>query len=124
MSLVLTGTGSPETPICVTAPGERVVAYHCIIAPTAGRWSGRSALVPRDWTLGSAASDRKVCRYSADQDGSGAVDSNAEHPNEYKDVDRSLMQQNFLIVRGDQSCPVAIRGDAVFADLSTVQHQP
>ena len=69
-------------------------------------------------------SDRKVCRYSADQDGSGAVDSNAEHPNEYKDVDRSLMQQNFLIVRGDQSCPVATKGDTVFADLSTVQHQP
>ncbi|MBW8831390.1 MAG: hypothetical protein JF606_18595 [Burkholderiales bacterium] len=124
MNLTITGAGKPEMPICVTDAATRVVAYHCVIAPVAGRWSGRSSLVPRGWTLGTAATDRKVCRYSADQDGSGAIDSNAEHPNEYKDVDRSLMQQNFLIVRGNQPCPVASKGEAVFADLTTVQHQP
>src|SRR5207245_11758027 len=123
INLTLTGTGKPENSTCVTDAADRVVAYHCVIAPVAGRWSGRSSLVPRGWTIGTGAADRKVCRYSADQDGSGAVDSNAEHPNEYKDVDRSLMQQNFLIVRGEQPCPVASKGEAVFADLTTVQHQ-
>jgi len=124
MNLEITGAGKSVMPICLTEAATRIVAYHCVIAPVAGRWSGRSSLVPRGWTLGTAAADRKVCRYSADQDGSGAIDSNAEHPNEYKDVDRSLMQQNFLIVRGDQPCPVASKDEALFADLSTVQHQP
>lgn len=124
LTLTSTGTAKSEVPICVTSTASRVVAYHCVIATNEGRWSGRSSLVPQGWTIGTAATDRKVCRYSADQDGSGAVDSNAEHPNEYKDVDRSLMHQNFLIVRGDQPCPVASRSEAVFAELSTVQHQP
>lgn len=121
VKLALTGSPASEAPICVSDQQERAVAYHCVIA---GRWSGRSTLVPHGWTIGLTASDRKICRYSADQDASGAVDSNAEHPNEYKDVDRSLKQQNFLIVRGDQPCPVAAKSDAVFADISTVQHQP
>lgn len=121
VKLALTGSPASEAPICVSDQQERAVAYHCVIA---GRWSGRSTLVPHGWIIGLTASDRKICRYSADQDASGAVDSNAEHPNEYKDVDRSLKQQNFLIVRGDQPCPVAAKSDAVFADISTVQHQP
>jgi hypothetical protein len=91
----------------------------------AGRWSGRSSIVPQGWTLGAAASQYKVCRYSADQDGSGNVDSNAEHPKDYSEVAGALMQQNFLIIRGDQACPVApIIAGSVFSNLSTVQHQP
>jgi hypothetical protein len=80
--------------------------------------------VPAGWRIGSSPDDRKVCRYSADQDGSGAVDSNAEHPNSYSNVDGPLMQQNFLIVRGDQDCPAADPGAAPVASLATVQHQP
>ena len=93
--------------------GERFVAYHCAIAPLGARWSGLSTVIPQGWTIGSAANEYKVCRFSADQDESGAVDTNAEHPDRYVDVDGSLMQQNFLIIRADQSCP-----------LGTVQHQP
>lgn len=112
-----------------TETGERFVAYHCVVPPIQGVWSGRSTLEPQGWTLGSASDQYKVCRYSADQDGSGAVDSNAEHPEHYSQVDRSLMQQNFLIVRGNQACPNAADTHAgeqgvSGIDHSTVQHQP
>ncbi len=124
VDIAFSGSAKPDFSTCIATESERAVAYHCVIAPASGRWSGRSSLVPRGWALGLTAADKRVCRYSADNDGSGAIDSNAEHPDEYKNVDRSLMQQNFLVIRGDQSCPVAAKGEAVFADISTVQHQP
>ena len=112
--------------------GERFVAYHCVVTPanTPARWSGRSTLLPQGWALGSMAGAYKVCRYSADQDGSGRVDSNAEHPDSYADVAVNLTQQNFLVVKGDQSCPagapvnVEAQGAQNFANLGTLQHQP
>lgn len=111
---------------------ERYLAYHCMV-PTAtatGRWSGRSTLVPQGWTLGTAATDHKVCRYVADLDHSGAIDRNDEHPSTYQGVDHALMQQNFLVIRGDQPCPdgTAARIEPLArwhaADNVTVQHQP
>jgi Tfp pilus assembly protein PilV len=122
------GTGREAVPLGAT-PGslgvaswteldDRFVAYHCVIPPLHGAWSGRSTLVPQGWTLGTTANDWRVCRYAADQDGSGAVDQNAEHPDSYDHVDRNLMQQNFLIVKGDQSCPDAS------ASFATAQQQP
>jgi Tfp pilus assembly protein PilX len=96
-----------------TELNERFVAYHCVVTPLQGRWSGRSALLPQGWSIGSAPTQHKVCRYSVDQDGSGAVDNNAEHPDSYRLVDRPLMQQNFLLVPGDRPCPG-----------TTAQHQP
>ena len=111
--------------------GDRHVAYHCVVYPSAsGRWSGRTSLAATGWTIGTGAADRRVCRYSADSDGSGAVDSNLEHPANYVGVSGPLANQNFLVVAGTQPCPVGspvrIEGTAgdVFADLSTVQHQP
>jgi hypothetical protein len=130
MAVALTGGTYPTPPQCgaeaqTLASGERFVAYHCMITPLAGRWSGRSSVVPQGWALGSTASQFKVCRYSADQDGSGSVDINAEHPRDYTEVQSALTQQNFLVVRGDQSCPLASSiGGAVFSNLSTAQHQP
>ncbi|WP_280151070.1 prepilin-type N-terminal cleavage/methylation domain-containing protein [Piscinibacter sp. XHJ-5] len=112
MSLALSDVGSGGTPECFTEPHERIVAYHCVIA-TSRPWSGRSAVVPQGWTVGTAAGAYKVCRYVADQDSSGAIDRNAEHPEHYSNVDVSLMQQNFLVIHGDQACPD-----------STVQHEP
>jgi len=117
-------------PICLSEArmlpsGDRFVAYHCVVPMAQGSWSGRSAVVPQGWTLGSTAADRRVCRYSADQDGSGGVDQNAEHPDQYENVDRNLMQQNFLIVRGDQGCPAAAAASTpLAANFATVQHQP
>ena len=112
--------------------GERFVAYHCAVQPagTPARWSGRSSVQPQGWALGSTAGTHKVCRYSADQDNSGGVDRNAEHPDSYTAVDAALAQQNFLVVKGDQSCPggSAVKADGQgaqnFANLGTLQHQP
>ena len=112
--------------------GERFVAYHCAVQPagTPARWSGRSSVQPQGWALGTTATAHKVCRYSADQDNSGSVDRNAEHPDSYTAVDATLAQQNFLVIKGDQSCPggSAVKADGQgaqnFANLGTLQHQP
>lgn len=87
--------------------GERYLAYQCVVpvASTTQRWSGRSTVVPRGWTLGTTLADRRVCRYVTDADLSGAIDRNDEHPAVYQGVDSTLRQQNFLVIRGDQSCP-------------------
>ena len=105
--------------------GDRHVAYRCIVTPRAdGRWSGRSTILPSGWTIGGGSSDRRVCRYVADGDGSGAIDANIEHPLDYVDVAASLLAQNFLVVRGDQACPTASGGDPLSAGLGTLPHQP
>ncbi len=114
-----------------TESGDHHVAYHCLVPLAAdGTWSGRTTLAPNGWTLGSGAADSRVCRYAADLDGSGAIDSNIEHPADYVGVAASLSNQNFLVIAGNQSCPsapavrIAGAADDVFADLSTVTHQP
>ncbi|MEO5696947.1 MAG: hypothetical protein ABIQ60_07420 [Burkholderiaceae bacterium] len=114
-----------------TDSGDRYVAFHCVVYPLASSlWSGRATLLPLGWTIGTGASDRRVCRYAADQDGSGAIDTNIEHPADYQAVSTPLGHQNFLVVGGVQTCPpgtpIQISGTAndVYRDLSTVQHQP
>ena len=111
--------------------GARFAAYHCVVTPLAsGRWSGRTTIVPSGWTLGAAATDWRVCRFSADLDGSGAIDANIEHPGDYSNVDAVLANQNFLVVRGDQSCPTGVApafngsGSTAFANWGTAAHQP
>lgn len=112
--------------------GERYVAYQCVvpIRGAAGRWSGRSDIVPLGWSLGTTAADHQVCRYTADLDRSGAIDRNEEHPPAYTAVDRTLQQQNFLVIRGDQRCPgstamrIETRDVADATSFSTAQHQP
>jgi Tfp pilus assembly protein PilV len=111
--------------------GDRHVVYHCLVHPRPdGRWSGRVTLVPSGWTLGTGPADRRVCRYTADLDASGAIDGNAEHPADYADVTTPLADQNFLVIPGNESCPagapVRIVGaaDDVFVDTTTLPHQP
>lgn len=111
------------------------IAYTCVVIgvdhdgdlSTPKRWSGRVDLTLNDsatgaW-LGGAPSQNRVCRYSANYDGS--VDSNNqpiienyEHPAFYLHVTESLENQNFIIVRGSTSCP---SGTGL---TTTVQHQP
>ena len=114
-----------------TPSGDRFVAWSCIVYPLAsGLWSGRADVVPSGWSIGTASTDRRVCRYSADADGSAAIDTNLEHPASYAGVRGALTDQNFLIVTGTQACPAAaavqVTGQSsdVHANLSTVQHQP
>ncbi len=105
--------------------GDRFANYRCLVTPRAdARWSGRSTLVPTGWTIGTGSADRRVCRYAADRDGSGAIDANIEHPADYAGVAGALAGQNFIVVRGDQSCPVAPDASLLAAASGTVQHQP
>lgn len=130
-------TGSyPVAPWCgvdpVTTPGgDRFVAYHCAVYPSAGgQWSGRANLVPSGWTIGPNPADKRVCRYSSDLDASGAIDANIEHPANYVGVTGNLTNQNFLVVSGNLACPagqatqVTGNNGDVYVNLSTAQHQP
>jgi hypothetical protein len=111
--------------------GARHLAYACAMYPSAsGQWSGHVSLVPTGWSIGTLATDHRVCRFTSDLDGSGAIDANIEHPANYVGVDSSLPNQNFLVINGSEACPsgrptqVAGNGNDVFVDLSTLQHQP
>ena len=119
MVLSLTGGVYAKAPMCGvdakrSTAGEAYVAYHCAVYPMAsGVWSGRLDLQPAGWTVGTGANDWRVCRLAADLDESGAIDRNDEHPADYRLVGSALSQQNFLIVKGPQNCP-----------LATEPHQP
>ena len=112
--------------------GERLAAYHCVVYPAAGSdtWSGRATLAPSGWAIGTGAAQFRVCRYSADLDGSGAIDGNPENPGSYGNVASALANQNFLVVNGAETCPraAAVRLDGsatdVAVDLGTTAHQP
>jgi type IV pilus modification protein PilV len=109
--------------------GERYAAYNCVVRPAVpgGTWSGRSNIAAVGWTIGTAPNDRRVCRYASDLDRSGAVDTNAEHPDAYAAVNASLMNQNFLVIKGSQSCPnsaAANGANGAVADFGTAPHQP
>ncbi len=111
---------------------ERYTAYRCVVAAAGDppRWSGQSTVVPLGWEIGSAPAQRKVCRYVNDSDGSGAIDRNDEHPSVYRLVDGALLQQNFLVIRGDLPCPPSAAATidplapGTPASVTTVQHQP
>jgi Tfp pilus assembly protein PilV len=123
IALTLSDGSYAQAPQCTTMPidaADRRTVYHCVVYPSvsganAGHWSGSTTVVPIGWRIGLTAQDQRVCRYSSDLDGSGAIDRNIEHPATYTSVDTALAQQNFLIAAGLDSCR---------ADLGTVQHQP
>jgi Tfp pilus assembly protein PilV len=111
--------------------GERFVTYRCVVVAAGDppRWSGQSVLVPVGWTIGAAPTQRRVCRYVNDIDGSGAIDRNDEHPSVYRGVDGPLQQQNFLVIRGDLACPAEAAATidpkaAATAVVATAAHQP
>ena len=134
-TIAMTGSFA-VAPLCSTDPvttpaGDRYVAYHCAIYPSAGgQWSGRANIVPNGWTIGTNPSDKRVCRYTSDLDASSAIDANIEHPASYAGVSGSLANQNFLVVGGGVACPagratqVTGNNGDVYVDLSTAQHQP
>lgn len=129
------GRDYPVTPdhVCfsdappTSATTQPVVDYRCIVHPNTQsprNWSGQVLL--NGINLGVTAAQFRVCRYSADYNGNGRID-NEEHPASYSGVSQSLARQNFLVVRGDASCPTAPAVDpaaGVFVDHSTQPHQP
>jgi hypothetical protein len=111
--------------------GERFSAYRCVVVAAGDppRWSGQSVLVPVGWTIGAAPTQRRVCRYVNDIDGSGAIDRNDEHPSVYRGVDGPLQQQNFLVIRGDLACPTEAAAtidskSSATVVVTTATHQP
>lgn len=126
-------------------PVSTFIAYACIVTPvdddnnpnTVAAWWGQVNLLPAStWAIGSNYSatpkEYQVCRYSGDYGGASGDNSlgNAEHPRYYRRVIGALVSQNYLIVRGGQSCPadvpVNLSGNSV-SDLfntHTVRHQP
>lgn len=113
---------------------QPLVNYYCIVyQSTPGVvWSGKVVLT--GFSTGTNSTDFRVCRYSADYNQSGDMYTadqrlldNTEHPAVYGRVTSSLARQNFLVVRGDRTCPGAPAVNAangVFADYSTIQLQP
>ena len=81
---------------------QRAISYHCVI-PTLGSppsWSGRLQIEPQGWTLGITPNEHKVCRYTA-----LPISGLPLTRTPYQRVTRHLMQENFLVVQGDQTCP-------------------
>lgn len=129
--------------------GERFVGYSCLVYPidldldsaTSAAFTARVALWPTaSWSIGSGSNDWKVCRYSADYNLNGGVFvasggnvtriDNQEHTYAYLNAQRSLSNQNYLLIRGDRGCPtdgaveVNGTGGENYTDETTVTHQP
>lgn len=135
VDIVLDSTVHSGSPECVVdnsenlAAGIQAVDYYCRIParePSVGDaelyWSGTANLTG----LSLVAGGYRVCRYSADYDGNGSIE-NAEHPARYVRLNTSLGQQNFLVVRFEEACPVgqAVDLDAgVVTNTATAAHQP
>lgn len=110
-----------------TGSTQPFVNYSCVVYPNTQappNWWGQVLLGGLD--LGTAETQSKVCRYSADYNGNGRID-NEEHPAAYAGVSYSLARQNFLVVRGNVPCPSAPAPDpsaGIFINYSTAQLQP
>lgn len=153
-------TTHPEAAISnIVDQDERFIGYSCIIEPidldnnpsTANAWTGLTKLSVSGTGTAAAASigaTYKVCRFSADYNLNGyvwtpatplpdaatteSVDKidNEEHPYAYLNVQRSLSNQNFLVIDGSKNCPsgsaveVNGTGSEVYTSTTTVLHQP
>ena len=114
------------------------INYFCAVSNYAtGGWGGELDVLFASGspTVGSTASNIKVCRYTL-----GATDftNNLDHPKTYcvttsdtlastnvcagRRVITNLIHQNFLVIKGDQSCPSS--GGTDPARAKTLQHQP
>lgn len=142
VSLALTSTGHSQADQCVTnGPAQSVAAasdpsgveYYCIVYPNAqGTWSGASSIAPgafsdagaATWAIGSSSSKYKVCRYTPS---SAASQTNVNHPAAYTDVLGNLVNQNFLVIVGNQTCPTDTPADPASGNMvnsNTMQQQP
>lgn len=151
-------SGVPAADITTwTDEGEKYVGYSCIVYPkdldananTPNAWTGRSqiTLTGTTATIAAGAANYKVCRFSQDYNLNGYVWSpttapasnpsgtvvkidNEEHPYAYLNTTKSLNNQNFLVIRGDKSCPdddaveVNGTGGENYTNATTVTHQP
>ena len=141
IDLTLTSTLHSSGPLCFAdAPGDSVSAngqyaaeYFCIVYPnTQHTWSGSSTLAPGafgdggavTWSTGITTDTYRVCRYTQ---ALGNTTTNTDHPLAYSNVSGNLINQNFLVVAGQKTCPtdvVANPASGDFVNSNTLQHQP
>lgn len=130
-----------NTVTCYQQVFPSYIAYYCAITlPTAPpqTWSGRAVLdsttLPIAPTTGVLASQYRVCRYTPDPTtdtpviGTPPTRDNKAHPLDYLAVDRSLFNQNFLVIPAGNgstayTCPVD-DPSTPFIDGDTRAHQP
>lgn len=143
---------APDTSVAARAQAQTVVAYFCIIYPRssdgASAWSGYSSVLPKGfsddsatpWSIAAVSGKYKVCRYTTSNN---RYANNVDHPAVYSEwvancgvtvadpacrpVTGNLINQNFLIIDGGQSCPTDTAIDPVSGKLvnnNTQQHQP
>jgi hypothetical protein len=104
--------------------GDRHLAYRCVVTPRVRRpvvGPHRSLPLGLDPRRRQRRPPRLPLRRRRRR--LGAIDANIEHPADYVDVAGPLLAQNFLVVRGDQSCPVGA-GDTLAVGIVTLPHQP
>lgn len=149
------GRSDPTSVLSARSEGENYIGYSCVVYPkdlnvpadNVLEWSGRLTLAATGATIGTGSNQYKVCRFSQDYNRNGYVwfpnlvptaalgqtitrIDNDEHPYAYMMVRRSLSNQNFLVVQGNQNCPtdsaVEINGQGAenYTDATTVTHQP
>lgn len=126
-------------------PTPDLRAYYCLIQVLAGdnnQWSARSELTGLPLATSIAdpgASNYRVCRYTRYRNnnavGTGtppSVIANVDHPFNYSQVDRNLVNQNFLVIRAGDGvnafdCPddvVPTPPELNLINSGTWHHQP
>ncbi|MGA0612997.1 type IV pilus modification PilV family protein [Caldimonas sp. KR1-144] len=105
--------------------------YVCVITPvvvTSGqpaRWFGQFLITPNGWSLGTASGTFRLCRFSGDYDDDDEI-TNAEHPLVYRDVTGTLDNQNYVVIRGNQTCPSDTEAEPLtgkYVNNNTFSHQ-
>lgn len=99
------------------------ISYICVITPvddgdpdTPPVWSGTLTVnfTGTGVTVGTGASDVKVCRFGVAGTSDGSIESNRAHPSTYLTVTASLENQNFIVIQGNKNCN----------EDHEIQHQP
>ncbi len=123
----------------------RRLPYYCSVLVGASGWGGQLNPVVINaagtvMTAGNLATQYKVCRYTLKNND---YTDNADHPKMYCQpaadtftlsatcaktrVKTNLINQNFLVIAGNKTCPTDVAADPAAGDLinsNTLQHQP
>ncbi len=159
---LVTAVGADTTASCYSQVVEQRVVYFCAVSTNDPLgWGGQLNLVLANGTFSALESDYKSCRYTSDlptvEDDAPATTAdpyaeytlNADHPRKYclerprnaneagaactgKRVKLNLINQNFLVIKGSQSCPTELndngtpngQGSDPLILANTRQHQP
>ena len=137
INLALSNAGAhPAPPVCfddasavflAAVPGSAVSYYCAVFSKANGLWSGRSRIAASGWTIGMAAGNYKVCRYTPLAADNPVGARNVYHPMDYTETGSaafaSLSNQNFLVISASHSCPSDVAAAGDFLNSNTRLHQ-